>query len=114
MSEFKKMEEFGDSLKQYIQLNYDIIKLEVTKKISEIGSSLLGLLLLGITFFLFVFALSMGIGYYLSYLLGDTFSGFLIIAGFYLVLSIILLLSRHSLIEKPIRDKIIKKLLSDK
>lgn len=114
MSEFQKMEEFGDSLKKYILLNYDIIKLEVTKKTSEIGSSLFGMLLLGLALFLFVFALSMGVGFYLSYLIGDTFSGFLIIAGFYLIISIILLIGRQKLIEKPLRDKIIRKLLSDK
>ncbi len=114
MSELEKIEGLSDSLKQYIQLNYEIVKLEATRKTSEIGSSLLSSLVLGVALFLFAFALSMYVGFYLSALLGDTFSGFGIIAGFYLLVSIILLLARRKLIENPLRDKIIEKLLADK
>lgn len=114
MSEFEKMDALGDSVKQYIQLQYEILKLEATKKASEIGSSFFSALLLGIVFLLFFFAVSMGVGFYLSSLLGDSYSGFLIIAGFYLLISIILLIGRHKLIEKPLRNKIIKTLFADK
>lgn len=114
MSELEKIEGLSDSIKQYIQLNYEIVKLEATRKTSEIGSSLLSSLVLGIALFLFIFAASMYVGFYLSDLLHDTFSGFGIIAGFYLLISIILLFARRKLIEKPFRDKIIEKLLADK
>lgn len=111
MPELKKIEGFSESVKQYLMLNYEIIKLEVTRKTSEIGATLFSSFLLGTALFLFVFALSMGVGFYLSALLGDTFSGFGIIAGFYLLISIILLIGRKKLIEKPLRNKIIRKLL---
>jgi len=113
MLETEKIEGLSDSLKKYLLLNYEIIKLEITKKTSEFGSSLFSSLMLGIALFLFAFALSMGVGFYLSALLGDTFSGFGIIAGFYLLISIILLIGRKKLIEKPLRNKIIKKLLGN-
>lgn len=114
MPELKKIEVLGDSVKQYLMLNYEIIKLEVTRKTSEIGSAIFSSLMLGIALFLFVFTLSMGVGFYLSALLGDTFSGFGIIAGFYLLICIILLIGRKKLIEKPLRNKIIRKLLNNK
>jgi hypothetical protein len=114
MSELEKIEGLSDSIKQYIQLNYEIVKLEATRKTSEIGSSLLSSLVLGIALFLFIFASSIYVGFYLSVLLGDTFSGFGIIAGFYLLISIILFFARRKLIEKPLRDKIIETLLADK
>ncbi len=114
MSELEKIEGLSDSVKRYIQLNYEIVKLEATSKASEIGSSIFGSLILGIVFFLSAFVLSMGAGFYLSALLGDTFSGFLIIAAIYLVISVILLIGRNKLIDKPLRDKIIKNLLADK
>lgn len=110
MPELEKIEGLSNGLKQYILLNYEIVKLEVIRKTSEVGSSLFSSLLLGIVLFLFAFALSMGVGFYLSALLGDTFSGFGIIAGVYLLLSIILLIGRKKLIEKPLRDKIIRKM----
>ncbi len=114
MSELEKIEGLSDSLKQYVLVNYEIIKLEATGKTSEIGSSIFGTLILGIAFFLSAFVLSMGAGFYLSALLGDSFSGFLIIVGIYLVISVILLIGRNKLIDKPLRDKIIKNLLADK
>jgi hypothetical protein len=114
MPELKKIEALSDSVKEYVLLNYDIVKLEITRKSSEIGSSIFSALMLGIALFLFAFALSMGVGFYLSALLGDTFSGFGIIAGFYLLISIILLIGRKKLIEKPLRNKIIRKLLGNK
>jgi len=114
MPELHKIEGISESVKQYLLLNYDIIKLEATKKTSEIGATFFSALMLGIALFLFAFALSMGVGFYLSALLGDTFSGFGIIAGFYLLISIILLAGRKRLIEKPLRNKIIRKLLGNK
>ena len=110
MSELEKIEGLSDSVKQYVQLNYEIIKLEATSKTSEIGSSVFATLILGMAFSLFALALTMGAGFYLSTLLGDTFSGFAIIAGLYLIISIILLVGRNKLLEKPLRDRIGKRL----
>lgn len=114
MSELEKIEGISDSVKQYVQLNYEIIKLEATNKTSEIGSSIFASLIIRIVFILFVLTLTLGAGFYLSTLLGDTFSGFLIIAGFYLLISIILLVGRKKLLDDPIRDNIIRKLLANK
>lgn len=112
MPELEKIEGLSIGLKKYLLLNYEIVKLEATRKASEVGSSLFSSLMLGIALFLFAFALSMGVGFYLSALLGDTFSGFGIIAGFYLLISLILLIGRKKIIEKPLRNKIIRKILS--
>jgi hypothetical protein len=114
MPDFEKLEALSNSLKQYLILNLEILKLEVIKKTSETGASLFSSLILGISLFLFVFALSMGIGFYLSALIGDTFSGFAIIAAFYLLISIVLLIGRKKMIEKPMRNKIIRKTLGNK
>jgi len=113
MSELNKFEGISDSLKQYLILNYEIVKLQATEKASVIGSSLVSTLLVGISAFLFVFTLSIGLGFYLSSLLGDAWSGFAIIAAFYFLLSIILFLGRKKMIEKPLRDKIIQKLFGN-
>lgn len=114
MRDLEKIETLSNSLKKYLLLNYEIIKLEVIRKTSEIGSSLFSSMMLGIALFLFAFTLSIGVGFYLSALLGDTFSGFGIIAGFYLLISIILLIGRKKLIEKPFRNLIIRKILGNK
>ncbi len=114
MPDFEKMQFLSNSLKQYMLLNLEILRLEAVKKASEIGASLISSLILGIALFLFVFAFSMGVGFYLSAVLGDTFSGFGIIAGFYLIISIVILIGRKNMIEKPMRNKIIQKTLGKK
>jgi len=114
MPEFKKLEELTDSLKQYLLLNIEIIKLEATNHVSAIGSTVASSLIVGISAFLFVFTLSIGLGFYLSALLGDSYSGFAIIAAFYFLLAIILFLGRKRLIERPLRNKIIEKILEEK
>lgn len=114
MPEFKKLEELSDSLKQYLLLNIEIIKLEATNHVSAIGSTVASSLVVGISAFLFVFSLSIGLGFYLSALLGDSYSGFAIIAAFYFLLAIILFLGRKRLIERPLRNKIIEKILEEK
>jgi len=114
MPEFEKLTEVSESLKQYLITNFEIIKLQATERTSVIGSVLGSKLVVGLTVFLFVFTLSIALGFYLSALLGDTYSGFAIIAGFYFLLAIVLLIGRKKLIETPLRDKIIKKILESK
>jgi hypothetical protein len=112
MPELKKIEELSDSLKHYLLLNYEILKLQATERTSVIGSSLLSTLIVGLSAFLFIFTLSIGAGFYLSALMNNSYSGFLIIAGFYFLLAIVLYIGRKIMIEKPMRDKIIDKLLN--
>ena len=114
ISEIKKLDELTDSLKQYLMLNVKILKLEIVSKVSSTSSSVAGLLIVSISVFLFVFTLSIGLGFYLSELLGDSYSGFAIIAAFYFLLAIVLSFGRKRFIEKPLRDKIVTKLLEEK
>ncbi|MHB9055945.1 MAG: phage holin family protein [Paludibacteraceae bacterium] len=113
MPKLNQFEEISDSLKQYLMLNYEIVKLQATEKASVIGSSLFSSLMVGIAAFLFVFTLSIGLGFYLSAVLGNAWSGFAIIAAFYFLLAIILFLGRKKMIEKPLRNNIIEKLLNN-
>ena len=113
MPELNQFEEISDSLKQYLMLNYEIVKLQATEKASVIGSSLISSMVVGISAFLFVLTLSIGLGFYLSGLLGNSWSGFAIIAVLYFLITIILLLGRKKMIEKPLRDKIIDNVLNN-
>jgi hypothetical protein len=113
MPEYNKLEEITDNLKEYLLLNFEILKLEATERISVIGASLTATLLIGISVFMFVFTLSIGLGFYISAILGDAYSGFAIIAAFYFLLAIILFVGRKKLIERPLRDKIIEKIANN-
>jgi uncharacterized RDD family membrane protein YckC len=113
MSKEAKIEELSETLKNYVTTNYEIIKLEAAKSTSAIGSSLISGICIGLIVILFIFFLSLGAGFYLSAVLGNTYAGFAIVAAFYLLLGLILIAGRKSLMEKPIRDKIIRKIFSE-
>ncbi len=114
MNEFDKIEDITESLKQYVMVNFEIIKLEATERTSAIGSSFLSVVIVASAAFLFLFTLSIGIGFYLSFLLNDTYSGFLIIAGFYFLLALVLFFGRKKFLKSPLRDRIIKEILENR
>jgi len=111
MSEYVKIDGLTQSIKQYIGTNIELIQLEVIDRFSAIGASLISIILIGIVGILFVLFISIGAGFYLSYLLGNYYSGFAIIAGFYLLLFLILIIGKKKLLKKPLRDKIIQKII---
>ena len=93
--------------------NYELIKLEAAERSSTIGSGLISALLVGFVGVLFIFFGSLALGFYLSTIIGNAYSGFLIVAGIYLFFVTLLLLARKKLIEEPLRDNIIRKMFTD-
>lgn len=112
MQEPGKTEELTEGLKRYVNTNLKLIKLEVAERSSVIGSGLASKLLVGLAGILFIFFISLWAGFYISVELNDSYSGFIIVAGFYFLLTIILLIGRKKILEEPMRDKIIRKLFS--
>lgn len=111
MPEQEKIEELSKSLKVYVQTNIELFKLETTERTSVIGSNLISTLIVGFSLFLFVLFVSLSAGFFLASYFNDTYSGFLLVTGFYFLLTVFLFLGRKTLIEKPIRDKIIRRIL---
>ena len=112
MQEGNKIEEFTASLEKYVTVNYELIKLEAVERSSVIGSGIISGILVGLAAILFVFFISIGIAFYLSDTLGYSYSGFVIVAGFYFLTGLILIISRKKMLVKPLRDKIIRKVFS--
>lgn len=113
MLEQEKVQEFTENLNKYVNTNLELIKLEITDSSSMIASGMITGFFIGLVGIIFILFGSLSLGYYLSEILGDKFIGFAIIAGFYLVVALILILCRKS-IEKPIRNMIIRNALKKK
>ena len=112
MTEDLKIEELTQGLKRYINTNCELIKFEATERSSVIGSGVISGLLIGLVAMLFVLFISLGAGFYLSARFENLYSGFAVVAGFYFLLGIILVIGRKKLMERPLRDKIIRKIFS--
>lgn len=106
-----KIEELTKSLKVYFQTNLELLKLEATERTSVFSSSLISLLIVGFSLFLLVLFFSISAGFFLARYFHNNFIGFLLVTGFYFLLTMVLLLIRRNFIEKPIRDKIIRRIL---
>jgi len=114
MSELTKLEQLSDELKNYLQLSLQIYKLELINKVSTFGSVAISWVVVAGSVLFVVLFVSIGLGFYLSALLGDTYSGFAIVAAFYLLLALVLSLGRRKMIENPLRDMLITKILEEK
>ncbi|MGB4843172.1 MAG: phage holin family protein [Ferruginibacter sp.] len=113
MQENIKIEELTTNLKRYANTSYELIKLEATEKTSVMGAGLISGILVAYAGLLFVLFLSLGLSFYLSHLVGNSYAGFLIVGGFFLLLALILFMGRKKLVDKPIRNLIIRKIFSE-
>ncbi|MDA3930482.1 MAG: phage holin family protein [Prolixibacteraceae bacterium] len=110
----EKIEELIENLKQYTVTTIEIFKLEATERSSAIVSKLISKVVIGLIVLLFAFFLSMGICFYLSQLFGNNYLGFGMVAGFYLLVGIILIIGRKKLLINPMRERMIQDLLQSK
>ena len=105
------IENLSDHLKQYASTSFELVKLETIANVSVVSSSVISYFLVGLVGSLFLFFMSLGLGFYISFRRGDSYSGFVIVAAFYFLLFLIFLIFRKNGIANLIRDKIIQKML---
>lgn len=110
----EKLEALTESLKEYADTNYELIKLEVIDHSSTIISGIITTLIIILILVLFAFFGSMYLAYYLSDLLDINHIGFAIVGGFYLLLAIIVYFNKKGLIEKPVCDNFVGKRMTSK
>lgn len=94
---FLKIDSLVDNLSGYMDARIQLLKIEIREEVAKVLSK--GLVHLVIAFFVFLFLifLSIGIANYLNDSLGDSFSGYWIVAGFYLLLFILLIVFRKDI-----------------
>ncbi len=105
-----KVENLIDHAKEYAENKLDLIALNVQDKASDVVSSIIAGLVLGIVSILILMFLSIGAAWWLGQILGSPSIGFFCIAGFYILLGIVVYSSREQLIRLPIINFLIKKI----
>ncbi len=105
----EKIDLLTDSVKEYVETNYELVKLQVIDHTSDIISAVIGMLIFGILMLLFVLFGSMYAAYALTDLIGIDDIGFAIVGGFYLVVAILFFFNRKSLIENRVCNNFIRR-----
>ena len=112
MNDQSKLEEFTESVKQYIDTRYELFKYESAERTSGFGSVLISRFLITLTVSFTVLFISLGAAFYISARFNNSYAGFLFVAGFYMLTAIFLMIGRKKLLEKPMRNKLIRKIFS--
>ena len=101
---FEKVEAYG-------MTTYELSKLKALETTTTIVTSLVSRLSVILMISIFALVLNIGIALYLGELLGKSYFGFFIVAGFYIVAGIVLHFFLHKWIKKPLSELIITQAL---
>ncbi len=96
----------------YVETRMDLLKLKTVDKFSEAISSIVSGLALILFISFFVFLLNIGIALWIGDLLGKNYYGFLIVAGFYGLVGLIVYVFRRQWLKDPVSNLFIKKMLN--
>lgn len=100
MLEDKTIESLVIKLEAYGKTNLEILKLKSVAKTADVSSRLLSRSFLLITLSFFGLFINIGLSFWLGELLGKVYYGFAVVAGFYLLLSILLMIIHRSFVRR--------------
>jgi hypothetical protein len=99
---------------EYTQTTIELVKLKAIDKTADFFAFVMVRLALFIVVSLFFLIVNIGIAMWAGELLGKTYYGFFIVAGFYILIGILLYSFRNSLIKIPISNSIISQLIKNR
>lgn len=103
-----------NKVKDYIEVRKELAMLSAVEKGSQLFANLVTDGLVVLLLVLSGLFGSLALGFYLSEIIGNTYSGFLIITGFYFVLAIIIYATKDRYLEHRIISAVIKKFFRDR
>jgi hypothetical protein len=107
----KLLESLLERATEYGKTSFELFKLKTIDKTADVVSSMVPhyvVLVLIATFMLF---LNLGVALWLGDVLGKTFYGFLLVAAFYILTSMVVHLFFHNRIKKVVGNYFIKRML---
>ena len=104
---FERAENYGKTTLKLLELN-------AIDKSADVISYLVSRLAVIATVVLSIIIINIGLALWIGKLLGESFYGFFIIGGFYVVLAIFLNIYQEQLVKYPVSNSIIKQMLKQK
>jgi hypothetical protein len=95
----------------FTRTSAELYRLKTIDKSADIISTLMAQLAVVVSVVLFFLIINIGIALWLGELIGRTYYGFFIIAGFYAVTGVVLYFAGSKWIKKPLQDAIITEAL---
>ena len=102
------VEDLFYKIKDYADTRIDLAKLKMIRKASGILSSIISGVVLVLLLFMVLICITVGLSLLIGNALGNVWLGFLIMAGIYIIIGLIMFMSRSKLLKTPISNKFIK------
>ncbi|MFG6686323.1 hypothetical protein ACGK9U_07065 [Mariniflexile sp. HNIBRBA6329] len=103
-----------EKAKKYTEISAELLALKAVDKTADVLSSLTSIVLVVIVVAMFTLFVNIGLSLFIGNLLDEYYLGFFIVSGFYLILALVLYKFKDKLIETPVANLIIAKLLKSK
>ena len=99
--------------KDYVETRIDLMKLQAIEKSSDVASSVISRLVVGVIFFLFFIVFNIGLGLLIGDWVDNAWLGFFILSAIYLVAGLVIHATRDKWIKEPVTTKMIGKFLNN-
>lgn len=110
MEEKNKLEQLFFDMKEYAETRFDIAVLNVQDKVAEVLSSMASAIVAVVFLVFIIFFISVGAAWWIGQALENPAAGFFCIAGFYLLVAIVVLMNKEKWIKLPIINALLKKI----
>ena len=112
MEEKNKIEKFLINIKDYAEVRFDLVSLNIQDKLSILVSSLVSMMVLSVFALLVLLFAGIGAAIWLDGYFNNSYVGFFCIMGFYILVALIVLINREKWIKFPVMNSLIKKIHS--
>jgi|ERR1035437_3901765 phosphoglycerol transferase MdoB-like AlkP superfamily enzyme len=106
------IETLFEKTEHYAKTSAELIKLKAIDKSADVISTLTARLTVVVFIALFFLVLNIGIALWIGEMLGKSYYGFFIVAGFYALVGIVLYAFRDKWIKAPLKNSIITQALN--
>ena len=96
---FLKLDSLIENLTGYVETRIELTKMEIREDLAKGLSNVLLFILLGVVFTLFVILISIAVAHLIAKSIGPV-GGFAIVAGFYLLLGLLIFAFKGAIVEK--------------
>jgi hypothetical protein len=96
---------------EYGKTTLELLKLKTVDKSSDVASTLVSWIVIIAFAIMFFTIINIGIALWLGTILGKSYLGFFVVAGFYGILTLLFSIFRKQLIKKPVNNSIVKQIL---
>jgi fatty acid desaturase len=107
----KLFESLLERAAEYGKTSYELVKLKAVDKSSDVVSSFIPNSIVFVLIASFMLFLNLGLAFWFGEILGRTYLGFFVVAGFYVFTGIVFHFLMHKWIKNKVRNYIIKLLL---